>query len=125
MIPYEHTAGIGWARFFGWTSLGLGAGALATAFLAPLGAEVGNAAVVAFFGGFAIWFGLMARERYRAVPRRVSWFAVLGTVLGIVTMTVMSYAMIAFIVADATATVWPMAPNWVAIVPGGAPGVAV
>ena len=114
MIPYEHTAGVGWARFFAWTSLGLGAASLAVAFLVPLAAELGRVAFVAFFGGFAVWFGLMSRHRSRAVEHPVSWAAVLGTVLGILTMAMMAYAMFALIMAIYYGVLLPMAPNWIA-----------
>ncbi|MGW4929648.1 hypothetical protein ACWEOH_10870 [Agromyces sp. NPDC004153] len=123
MIPYEHTAGAGWARFFAWTSLGIGAASLAVAFLVPLAGEIGRVAVVAFFGGFAIWFGLMARSRFRAIEHPVSWPAVLGTVLGILTMVIMAYAMFALIMAIYYGVLLPMAPNWIAGISN--PGVGI
>lgn len=125
MIPYEHTAGVGWARFFAWTALGLGAASVVVSFTVPLAAELGRVAFVAFFGGFAIWFGLMAAQRFRGARLPVSWVAVVGTVLGIVTMAVMAYAMVALILGIYYGVALPVAPNWVdgATVPSVVPGV--
>ena len=127
MIPYEHTAGVGWARLFSWTAVGLGALALLVSVTVPLAAELGRVAVVAFFGGIAVWFGIMGFQRFRQAGRPTSWVAIIGTVLGIATFALMAYAMFALIMAIYYGVVLPMAPNWVAGVsnPGVVPGVDV
>lgn len=127
MIPYEHTAGVGWARFFAWAGLGLGAASLIVSLTVPLAAELGRVAVVAFFGSFAVWFGLMAAQRFRQADQPRSWVAILGTVLGIATFALMAYAMFALIMAIYYGVVLPMAPNWIAGVsnPGVVPGVPI
>lgn len=121
MIPFEHTAGTGWARFFAWVGLVLGAASLVVAFTVPLAAELGRIAAVAFFGGFAVWFALMAAERYRQAEQPRSGIATAGLALGVVTFAVMAYAMFAVIMAVYAGIVLPMAPNWVegAVNPGG------
>ncbi|MFF2371582.1 hypothetical protein [Agromyces sp. NPDC058110] len=123
MIPYEHTAGVGWARFFAWVGLVLGAASLIVAFTVPLAAEFGRVAGVAFFGGFAVWFALMGAQRFRDAEQPRSWVATTGLVLGVTTFAIMAYAMVALIVAFETGVVLPMAPNWIAGTPG--PGVFV
>ena len=127
MIPYEHTAGVGWARLFSWTAVGLGALSLLVSVTVPLAAELGRVAVVAFFGGIAVWFGIMGFQRFRQAGRPTSWVAITGTVLGIATFALMAYAMFALIMAIYYGVVLPMAPNWVTGVsnPGVVPGVDV
>ena len=127
MIPYEHTAGVGWARFFAWAGLGLGAASLIVSLTVPLAAELGRVAVVAFFGSFAVWFGLMAARRFRQADQPRSWVAILGTVLGIATFALMAYAMFALIMAIYYGVVLPMAPSWIEGVsnPGVVPGVPI
>ncbi|WP_448811275.1 hypothetical protein [Agromyces bauzanensis] len=125
MIPFEHTQGVGWARFFAWTGLGLGVAALIVSVTVPLALQLGRVSVVAFFAGFAIWAALMAVSRYRAAGRRVTWVAVAGAVIGIATFALMVYAAVAVILAVYYGTVVPMLPNWTAGVGGAGvvPGV--
>ena len=127
MIPYEHTAGVGWARFFAWTAVGLGGLSLLVSLTVPLAAELGRVAVVAFFGGLAVWFGIMGFQRFRQAGRSGSLIAILGTVLGIATFALMAYAMFALIMAIYYGVLLPMAPNWVAGLsnPGVVPGVDI
>ncbi|SFR83258.1 hypothetical protein SAMN05428970_2769 [Agromyces sp. CF514] len=113
MIPYEHTAGVGWARFFSWVGLGLGAASLIVAFTVPLAAEPGRVAGVAFFGGFAVWFALMGAQRFREAEQPRSWVATAGLVLGVVTFALMAYAMLAILLAPSVGFVLPVAPNWI------------
>ena len=127
MIPYEHTAGVGWARLFSWTAVGLGALSLVASLTVPLAAELGRVSVMAFFGGFAVWFGILGYRRFRQAGRPGSWIAILGTVLGIATFALMAYAMVALIMAIYYGVLLPMAPNWVAGLsnPGVVPGVPI
>ena len=113
MIPMEHTSGLGWARFFAWTALGLGVACLAVALAVPLAGQFGRVAFTAFFGSFAIWAGLMAVPRFRAERHPVSWAAIAGVVLGGLTLALMCYAMLALILAS-YGTMLPMLPSWTA-----------
>ncbi|WP_188742148.1 hypothetical protein [Agromyces bauzanensis] len=121
MIPFEHTRGLGWARFFAWTSVGLGLTALVVSVTVPLALQLGRVVWVVLFATFAIWAAFMAVPRYREARRRGSWLVVVGAALGIATFGLMVYAAVAFILAGYYDTVIPMLPNWAA---GGGPGPA-
>lgn len=112
MIPYEHTRGVGWARFFAWTSVGLGLGALIVSVTVPLALQLERVTGVVLFATFAIWGAFMAVPRYREARRRVPWMVVVGAGLGILTFGLMVYAAVAFILAGYYDTVIPMLPNW-------------
>ncbi|WP_448006232.1 hypothetical protein [Agromyces bauzanensis] len=112
MIPFEHTRGVGWARFFAWTSVGLGLAALVVSVTVPLALQLGRVVWVVLFATFAIWAAFMAVPRYREARRRVPWVVVVGAALGIATFGLMVYAAVAFILAGYYDTVIPMLPNW-------------
>ncbi|MEV1129220.1 hypothetical protein [Agromyces sp. NPDC049794] len=112
MIPYEHTRGVGWARFFAWTSVGLGLAALIVSVTVPLALQLERVTWVVLFATFSIWGAFMAVPRYREAGRRVPWLIVVGAALGILTFALMVYAAVAFILAGYYDTVIPMLPNW-------------
>ncbi|MDF2575749.1 MAG: hypothetical protein K0S05_2661 [Agromyces sp.] len=112
MIPFEHTNGVGWARFFAWTSVGLGVAALIVSVTVPLALQLERVTWVVLFATFSIWAAFMAVPRYREARRRVPWVVVVGAALGILTFALMVYAAVAFILAGYYDTVIPMLPNW-------------
>ena len=119
--------GIGWARFFGWSSVGIGVITTLACFFVPLEGQYGRTAWLVLFGSAAVWLGGMSASRYRSLGRRRAPLPIVGIVLGCLTMAVMIYAFTVLVLAS-YGVAWPAPAIWLApsgvTVPPSAPGVS-
>jgi len=113
------TDGIGWARFLGWSSFGLGIATVVLCFVIPLDGQYERTVWMVLFGSFAVWFGGMSVSRYRSLGQRWPAVPVIGIGLGCLTIAIMIYAFTVLVLAS-YGIEWPAAANWLA--PPGAPG---
>jgi hypothetical protein len=110
--------GLGWARFFGWSSVGIGVISTLTCFFVPLEGQYDRTAWLVLFGSLVVWLGGMSASRYRSLGRRRAPLPIVGIVLGCLTMAVMIYAFTVLVLAS-YGIAWPAPAIWLA--PGGAP----
>ncbi|MFE6965453.1 hypothetical protein ACFVAJ_10080 [Agromyces sp. NPDC057679] len=97
----DDIGGLGFARFFAWTGLVLGAGALVIALFAPLEGQALRTVWIAGFGCAAIWVAAMAIPRYRRSGVRSSWAVRIAFVLGGLAVLVAAYAFLVIWLASA------------------------
>lgn len=97
----DDIGGLGFARFFAWTGLLLGAGALVIALFAPLEGQALRCVWIVGFGCAAIWVAAMAMPRYRRAGVPVSWTVRTAIVLGVLAVLVATYAFVVIWLASA------------------------
>lgn len=112
----NHIVGLRWGRALAWTALTLGAASATVVLLVPLDGEPARPAAIFLFAGSAIWFGLMAEPRYRAVRGRGSFVAKTGIGLGVTAGLIAVYAFIVIVVGS-YGTHLPSPASW--LDPGG------
>ena len=110
--------GVGWARFFGWSSVGIGVITTLACFFVPLEGQYGRTAWLVLFGSAAVWLGGMSASRYRSLGRRRAPLPIVGIVLGCLTMAVMIYAFTVLVLAS-YGIAWPAPAHWLG--PAGVP----
>ena len=113
----DDLGGIGFARFFAWTGLLLGVGAVVLAVAAPLQGDALRTVWITGFGAIAMWVSFMAVPRYRSAGVRVSLAVPATMVLGALTIAIMLYAF-AVIAFAAGGTMLPAPAHWVEVPPG-------
>lgn len=109
----DDLGGIGFARFFAWTGLLLGAGALVIALFAPLEGDALRTVWIVGFGCAAIWVAAMAMPRYRRAGVRTSWTVRAAFALGALAVVVACYAFVVIWLAS-TGIELPAPPYWFA-----------
>lgn len=114
--------GIGMARFFAWSGLLLGAGALAIAVLAPLEGQALRTVWIAGFGAAAMWVPWMAIPRFRREGVAVSPVVAIAMGLGALAIVVAIYAFIV-IWAASGGVMLPAPEYWLPPAQPSAPGV--
>ncbi|UOQ87976.1 hypothetical protein MUN74_11785 [Agromyces endophyticus] len=97
----DGTGSIGFARFFAWTGLLLGAGALVIALFAPLDGQALRCVWTVGFGCAGIWVAGMGLARYRRAGVRRSWVVRTAFVLGGLAVLVAAYAFVVIWLASA------------------------
>jgi hypothetical protein len=122
----DATEGLGWARFFGWASVGIGVITTLACFLVPHEGQDGRTAWLVLFGSAAVWLGGMSASRYRSLGRRRVALPIVGIALGCLTIAVMIYAFTVLVLAS-YGIAWPAPAIWLAPagvdVPQAPPGV--
>ncbi len=111
--------GIGWARFFGWASFGIGATTVVLCFVIPLAGRYERTVWLVLFGSAAVWLGGMSLSRYRSLGRRWPAIPVLGMGFGCLTIAIMIYAFTVLVLAS-YGIEWPAPAHWLG--PPGEPG---
>lgn len=106
-----HADGHGWAVVFAVTSFVLGIGSLIFALNASLVDNVSRTVWIAGFGAAAVWAGGMAVTRIRRISRGPSLLARFGIAVGIGTIAVMGYALVAISIAP-SGTALPVLAQW-------------
>lgn len=109
----DDLGGLGFARFFAWTGLLLGAGALVIALFAPLEGQALRTVWIVGFGCAAIWVAAMAVPRYRRAGVRRSWIVRVAVVLGGLAALVGAYAFLVIWLASSGIAL-PAPPYWLA-----------
>lgn len=117
----DDIGGIGFARFFAWTGLLLGVGAIVLAVAAPLQGDALRTVWITGFAAVAMWVAFMAVPRYRNAGVRVSLAVPATMVLGGLTIAIMIYAFAAIAFA-AGGIMLPAPAHWVEV-PAGPPVV--
>lgn len=97
----DSVGGIGFARFFAWTGMLLGVGALVIAVFAPLEGQALRCVWIVGFGCAAIWVAAMAMPRYRRAGVRTSPVVRVAVVLGGLAVLVAVYAFVVIWLASA------------------------
>lgn len=114
----DAAAGIGFARFFAWSGLGIAVAAFVLALLAPLAGDALRTVWLTGFAAAGMWVAFMAVPRYRAIGVRRSPVVTAAMVAGGVTIAIMIYAF-AVIAFRAGGVELPAPEHWVE--GGGAP----
>ena len=107
----DDIGGIGFARFFAWTGLLLGAGAVVLAVAAPLEGDALRTVWITGFGAVAIWVAYLAVPRYRSAGLRVSFAVPAAMGLGGLAIVIMIYAFAAIALASAGIDI-PAPAHW-------------
>ena len=110
--------GVGWARFFGWSSFGFGVSTVVLCFVIPLDGQYQRTVWMVLFGSAAVWLGGMSVSRYRSLGQQWPAIPVIGMGLGCVTIAIMIYAFTVLVLAS-YGIEWPAAANW--LTPSGTP----
>lgn len=117
-----HADGYGWAVVFAVASIAIGIGSLIFALNVSLVDDLARTVWIAGFGAAAVWLGGMAVARIRRVGRGPSLLARFGIAVGIGTIAVMGYALVAISIAP-SGTAMPVLAQWTdgagSLEPGG------
>ena len=108
----DDIGGLGFGRFFAWSGVVLGAGAVVLAVAAPLQGDPLRTVWITGFGAAATWIAYLAVPRYRAAGVRLSFAVPAAMGLGALAIAIMIYAFAAIALASVGVDI-PAPAHWV------------